>query len=128
MPRKAIRMARMHGPVGDLVTENGAGGGVHNKPDVAFDAADLNIGFIGSEYRRFRVIIMVNKGFDDHGGCSGIVGNLLVRDADAIEVMEGLCGLAQGKLEVHMHGKTQGHDVSVMLRELEGGGVPGQGI
>ena len=42
---------------------------------------------------------MVNKGFDDHGGCSGIVGNLLVRDADAIEVMEGLCGLAQGKLE-----------------------------
>ncbi|MFQ9702170.1 MAG: hypothetical protein ACLR0U_07225 [Enterocloster clostridioformis] len=39
-------------------------------------------------------------------------------DANAIEVMEGLCDLAQGKLAVHMHGKTQGHDVSVMLREL----------
>ena len=61
---------------------------------------------------------MVNKEFDDHGGCSGIVGTLLVSDANAIEVMEGLCDLAQGKLAVHMHGKTQGHDVSVMLREL----------
>lgn len=124
-----MRMARAsRAVVGGRVTENGTGGSVHNKPDVAFDAVDLDIGLIGSEYRRFRVFIMVHKGLDDHGGCFGIVGNLLVRDANAIEIIKCLGGLAQGKLEVYMHGKTQGHYVSAMLREFQGRGVCGQGI
>ena len=80
MPRKAIRMARMHGPavVGDLVTENGAGGGVHNKPDVAFDAPDFDISLICRKDGGLWIFIVVNKGFNDNGGRSGIVGDLLM--------------------------------------------------
>ena len=71
---------------------------------------------------------MVNEGFDDKGGCPGIVGNLLVGNPDAIEIVSGLGSFSEGKLEVDMHGKAQGHDVCVVLREFQGGSVLRQGV
>ena len=82
MPRKAMRMARYAGPdravIRNLVAKNGTGGGIHDEPDVAFDAADLDVGLVGSEHGGFGISVMVNKGLDDNGGGSGIVGDLLV--------------------------------------------------
>ena len=62
----------------NLVAKNGTGGGIHDEPDVAFDAADLDVGLVGSEHGGFGISVMVNKGLDDNGGGSGIVGDLLM--------------------------------------------------
>ena len=35
---------------------------------------------------------------------------------------------SEGKLEVDMHGKAQGHDVCVMFGKLQGGGILRQGV
>ena len=64
--------------VRDLISYDGAGGGVHDEPDVGFDAADLDIGFVSGEYAAFFVRIPVNKGFDADGGGLAVVGDLLV--------------------------------------------------
>ena len=47
---------------------------------IAFDAADFNVSFIGSEDRGCFVIVVVNEGFDYKSGCAGIVGYLLMGD------------------------------------------------
>lgn len=71
---------------------------------------------------------MVNKGFNDNGGRSGIVGDLLMRDPDSVKVIQSLSRFTEGKLEVHMHGEAQGHDMSVMFGKLQGGGILRQGV
>ena len=32
-----------------LVADDGAAGGIHNEPDIGFDAADLDVGLIGNK-------------------------------------------------------------------------------
>ncbi len=82
MPRKAMRMARMSSPdraVSEtLVAKDGAGSGIHDEPDVAFDAPDFDISLICRKDGGLWIFIVVNKGFNDNGGRSGIVGDLLM--------------------------------------------------
>ncbi len=106
-----------------LVAYDGSGGGVHNEPDISFDAADFYIGFIGSKYFSFFVGVLVNKRLNADGGGLAVVGDLLVGDADVIQVFESLRGFPQGESEVDMEGEAQGHDMCVMLTELERGSV-----
>ena len=77
-----------------LVTEDGAAGGIHDEPDICFDAADFDIGFIGSKYFAGFVIIAIDKGFDTDGCSFAVVGDLLVGDADVIKVFESLRGFS----------------------------------
>lgn len=81
--------------IGHLVADNGTGGGVHDKPDVGFYAADFDVGFIGHKGFPFAVGILINKGFDADGGGFAVVGDLLMRDLDVIEIFQCLTGFAQ---------------------------------
>ena len=114
--------------VRDLIADDGAGGGVHDEPDIGFDAADLNVSFIGCEHIIFSVRILIHKGLDADSGGFAVVGDLLVGDADVIEVFESLGSFAQGKAKVDMEGEAQGHDMGVMPAEFEGRCVFGQGV
>jgi hypothetical protein len=49
-----------------LITENRAGGSIHDKPDVTFDATDLDIGFIGSKGIGSFIVVMIHKGLDNN--------------------------------------------------------------
>ena len=80
--------------VGYLIADDGAGGGVHDEPDVGFDAADLDVRFIRSKNGSLFVWIAVEKGFDADGSGFAVVGDLLVGDGDVIEVFESLGGFA----------------------------------
>lgn len=51
------------------------------------------------------------------------IDNLLVRNADVIEIFEELQGLAQGETKVDVEGQARGHDMGVILAELEEGGI-----
>ena len=42
-----------------------------------------------------------------------------MRDADAVEVVHGLGGLAKRQLQVDMKGQAQGHDVGIVFGEVE---------
>lgn len=64
--------------VGDLVVKDGMFGGIHDEPDVAFDAPDFDISLICRKDGGLWIFIVVNKGFNDNGGRSGIVGDLLM--------------------------------------------------
>jgi len=50
-----------------------------------------------------------------------------VRDADAVEVVHGLGGLAKRQLQVDMKGQAQGHDVGIVFGEVERGSILRQG-
>ena len=66
------------------MTDDGAGGRVHDEPDIGFDATDFNVGFVRGENISFFVGVLVNKGLDTDGGGLAAVGYLLVRDADVV--------------------------------------------
>lgn len=104
----------------DLVADDGSGSGIHNEPDVGFYATDFDIGLISGEHAPFFVRILVDKGFDADGGGLTVVGDLLVGDADIIQIFQGLRCLAQGEAEVDMQGKAQGHDMGIVSVEFQG--------
>ena len=114
--------------VGYLVADDGAAGGIHNKPDIGFDAADLDVGLIGNKSFSFLIRILVNKWFDADGRGLAVVCDLLVGDVDVIEIFESLASFAKGKAKVDVQGETQGHDVGVMFTEFQGRGIPGEGV
>ena len=72
--------------VRDLVAKDRAFGGIHNEPDVGLDATDLDIGLIGGKGGTSAVIVVVHKWFHADGGGFAVVGDLLMRDGDAVEV------------------------------------------
>ena len=111
-----------------LVADDGTGCGIHDKPDVCLEAADFYVGFISSKDIPFFVGIQVNKGPDADGGGLTVVGDLLVGDADVIQVFKSLGGFAQGQPKIDMEGQTQGHDMRVMLTEFQRRGILGKGI
>lgn len=76
--------------VRNLISDNGSACGIHDKPDVSFDTADFDIGFISSENITCLVIIMIDKRFDADGSRFAIVGDLLMGDADVIKIFECL--------------------------------------
>ena len=111
-----------------LVTDDGTGSSVHNEPDIGFDAADLDIGFVSGEHRILLVRVLVNKGLDADGRGLAVVGDLLVGDADVVEVFQCLGGFAQGEAKIDMECQAQGHDMGIMLTEFQGRCVLWQGV
>lgn len=81
--------------IGHLVTDDGTAGGVYDKPDVGFYATDFDVGFIGHKGFSFAIGILIDEGFDADGRSLAIVGDLLMRDLDAIEIIQCLTGFAQ---------------------------------
>ena len=92
--------------VGHLVADDGPGGGVHDEPDVGFDAADFDVGFISGKYFPFFVGVLIDKGLDADGGSLAVVGYLLVGDADVVQVFQGLRGFAEGKAQIDVQCQT----------------------
>ena len=72
--------------VGYLITDDGTGSCIHDEPYVRFDAADFDIGFIRSEHAALFVRILIDKGFDADSGSLTVVGDLLVGNADVVQV------------------------------------------
>ena len=105
--------------VRDPVTDNGTGNGIHDEPDVGFDTADFDISFVSGEDLALFVGVLVNKGFDADSGGFAVVGDLLVRDADVIEIFQSLGGFAQGEAKVDVKRQAKGHDVGVILAEFQ---------
>ena len=114
--------------IGYLITDNGTAGGIHDEPDIGFDAADFDIGFVSNECISFLVGVLVDKGFDADSCGLTVVGDLLVGDADVIQILKSLGSLAQGQSEVDMESKAQGHDMCVVFTEFQGRGVLGEGV
>lgn len=83
-----------------LITDDGAGGGIHDEPDVGFDTTDLYIGFIGGEDGSFFVRVLIHKRFYTDSGSLAVVCDLLMGDADVIEIPEDLGGSSQGKPQI----------------------------
>ena len=104
--------------VGYLIANDGAGGSVHDEPDVSFDASDFYVSLIGCENVPFFVRVLINKGFDADSSSLTVVGDLLVRDCDVIKVFESLSGFAEREPEIDMEGKAQRHDVGIVFAEL----------
>ncbi len=111
-----------------LISDDGACGSVHDEPDVVFDATDFDVCLVSREYVSFFVGVLVNKGLDADGGSFTVVGDLLVGDADVVKVFQSLRSLAKGKAEIDMECEAQGHNMSVMLTEFQGRGIPGECI
>ena len=53
---------------------------------------------------------------------------LYTSDSDSVKVIQSLSRFTEGKLEGHMHGEAQGHDMSVMFVKLQGVGILRQGV
>ena len=104
--------------IGYLIANNGTGCGIHDKPDVCFETTDFYVGFISCKGIPFFVRVVVNERLDADGGGLAVVGDLLVGDADVIQIFESLGGFSQGKPKIDMKGETQGHDMSVVLTEF----------
>lgn len=121
--------ARADGTViGYLIAKDGTPGRIKDKPDIAFDAAYLDIGFIGSQMGRRPVIIVIGKRFDHDSSRFGVVGDLLMREGNAIKVFQGTGGLAEGKPEIDMEGKAEPHDVGVKLFKFQRRRVLREGV
>lgn len=75
------------------------------------------------ETSRFHHKMPVTHGKDADSGSFAVVGDLLVGNADVIQVFESLRGFFQGEAKVDMEGQAQGHYVSVMFAEFQGGGI-----
>ncbi|MFQ9703494.1 MAG: hypothetical protein ACLR0U_17475 [Enterocloster clostridioformis] len=73
-----------------LIANDGAGCGVHDKPDVSFDTAYFYVRFVSCEHISFFVWILVNKGFDADGSGFAVVGDLLVGNTDVVKVFQFL--------------------------------------
>ena len=114
--------------VRDLIAKDGTGDRIHDEPDVSFDPADFDIGFVGNKGGSGFVIVVVNERFDDEGGSPGVVGNLLVGNPDVVKVFESLRGLAQGETKVDMESQAEPHDMGVMPAEPQGRGVFRKGV
>lgn len=94
-----------------LATDDGTGCGVHDEPDKGFDAAYFDVGFIGCKDLPLFAGITVSEGFDTDGSGLAVAGDLLVRDADIIQISEGLRSFSEGESKIDMKGKAQGHDM-----------------
>ena len=113
--------------VRDLIADHGTGCGIDNQPDIALDAPDLDVGLIGSKGGSFFVGVGINKRFDTESGSLAVVGDHLVGYGDAVNVLQGLCSLTERQTEIDPVGKTQGHDISVVLAEFQRGSILRQG-
>ena len=70
----------------DLVADDGSCSGIHDEPDIGLDTPDFYIGLIRSEYTPLFVGVQIDKGFDTDGSGFAVVSDLLVGNADVIQV------------------------------------------
>ena len=83
--------ARADSPVvRNLITYDGAGCGIDNKPDISLDAAHFNVGFIGGECGAFLVRLGIHERLDADGCSLAVVCHHLMGHGDAVEVFKGL--------------------------------------
>ena len=75
----------------------------------------------------FFVRVSIDKRLDADGCGFTVVGDHLVGDGDAVDVLHRLSGLTERQAEVDPVGKTEGHDISVVLCELQRRGILRQG-
>lgn len=61
-----------------LITDDGTACGIHDEPDIGFNATDFNISFIRGEGSPLFVWILVDKRLNADSGGFAVVGNLLV--------------------------------------------------
>lgn len=61
-----------------LITDDGTACGIHDEPDIGFNATDFNISFIRGEGSLLFVWILVDKRLNADSGGFAVVGNLLV--------------------------------------------------
>ena len=73
--------------IGYLIAKNRACGSVHDQPNVGFDPTNLDISFIRNKDVVLLVRILVYKGLDAYSSGLAVVGDLLVRDTDVVEVL-----------------------------------------
>ena len=114
--------------VRDLIAKDGTGHCIHDEPDVSFDSADFDIGFIGNKGGSGFVVIVVNERLDDEGGSPGVVGDLLVGDPDVVKIFESLRGLAQGESEIDMESQAEPHDMGVVAAEFQRRSILWKGV
>ena len=69
-----------------LIAKDRAGSGIHDQPDIGFDTTDFDVGFISSEDLILFVGVVIHERLDADGGSLTVVGDLLVGDADVIQV------------------------------------------
>ena len=72
--------------LGTPVAKDGALESIHDEPDIAFLALDLDVGLISGEITGRLVIVVVYEGLDQHGGSLAVIGDLLVRDLYAVHI------------------------------------------
>jgi len=76
--------------VGNLITYDGPGCGVYDKPNVPLDATDFDVGFIGGECGAFLVRLGIHERLDADGCSLAVVCHHLIGHGDAVEVFRGL--------------------------------------
>ena len=113
--------------VRDLIADHGTGRRIDDQPDIALDVAYFDICLIGSKGGSLLVRVGIDKWFDTDGGSLTVVGDHLVGDSDSVDDLHRLSGLPERQSKVHPIGNAQGHDVSIVLREFQRGGVLRQG-
>ena len=64
--------------IGHLVTDDGTTGSIHDEPDVGFDTADFDVGFISHKGFPLTIRILIDEGFDADGCSLTVVGDLLM--------------------------------------------------
>jgi len=120
--------ARANGTgIGELITDDGPCSGIDDKPDVSFDSADFDVGFVTNQNRAFIVRVGIDKGLDTDGGGFTVVGDHLVGNGDAVDILQSLSSLSQRQSEVDAIGKAQGHDISVVPAEFQRGSILREG-
>ena len=69
-----------------LIAKDRAGSGIHDQPDIGFDTTDFDVGFIRSEDLILFVGVLIHERLNADGCSLTVVGDLLVGDADVIQV------------------------------------------
>lgn len=80
----SINLRKVNGSY--LLRKNGTCGCIHDQPDVSFDTTDFYVSFVSSEDVIFFVRILVNEWLDTDRSGFAVVGNLLMGNADIIQV------------------------------------------
>lgn len=102
------------------VSEYGTLHGIHDEPDITFDAPDLDVGLICGEVAGRLVIVVIYEGLDENSSSFAIIGDLLMRDPDAVNVPQNVFGTPERYLVVDVVCETQSDDLHGELVEPEG--------
>jgi hypothetical protein len=84
---------------------------------------NLDIGLIGSEDVPLFVGVSIDKRLYTNGGGLAVIRYHLMRDGDAVDIFQGLSGFPERKTEIDPIGKTQRHDIGIVLGELQRRGI-----